>query len=860
MFSLVPVSKTEVLAGAPWPPELVSPANESTASTNPPTLCARYSDPEGQNGKIRFETWGGGEGDHDSAWIDVGNNETRCWTDSGPWSSGVHSWQARAMDSDGTQAASSDWGVRIPEGSGSATCTIEPFIATPPPPQTIGLTVVLSGSATCTNGVKALHFFVDGNSIGSVNAGSGSANWNTTGWGANDHVLEVRAEDNVGGVVKTRTQTYLLTPSGRPDVDNPSPDQPGSLPNPGTGSGGSSGSSGPSAINNSWQINSIVYLCQGTEIRQGSGLTYAVHTVVPVNQWPVRVIGGPRNADGYTWFDVKRDDGGSGWVRQDQANCTPTQPNVSGSGGQTSGGVSVASCPARPGIAPGEIVVVSDQTDTNYNVRSRPGLGSSVMYTVPPYTYLSIISGPVCQDGYWWYEVGWEGKSGWMAAVGFGQSATLIENGTPMPGPSTNNPPVNNQVPVPNTPSVAPSQVEVIQTDSGNIFHGWPFAPGNSSVQVLVNELRLRSGPGTDNSTYGYVANQQYYILISVDGDWGKVQTASGKEGWIFLKSGYTNYQDQRNTTATVSKEVTVVCDGQVVVVTDWDEQTQTTSQGTNCAAYVYPQEGTALDGWTTPRYAVDYVQVTVSNLHLRSGPGEQYSILGYLTNGHYYVLLETNGNWGKVRTSSGAEGWVHLLSGVNVSRATTTNLIPIEAPSCPGIGFLCGGELVVDFTLFEWFVDQFTNEVYAHPRTYPFSDPVQCSAYVYNQGLAGVRPDIWHWLSDNSDAHTFDEQARSHGLVVQTVNDPGFYISPGDIVVWSPGCDGMNAQSGHVGFVSGINSNGKISVDHSNYSGPQTEFSVLSCMSFIHEPSNEWWADKREWPMCSTFELRNPQ
>lgn len=92
-----------VYAGAPWPPELVSPADGQMASSNPPTLCARNpGDPDGESVQIRFEVNGGGEGDHISPWMNAGQpGEVICWTDTGIWTAQTHGWQARAMDSGG---------------------------------------------------------------------------------------------------------------------------------------------------------------------------------------------------------------------------------------------------------------------------------------------------------------------------------------------------------------------------------------------------------------------------------------------------------------------------------------------------------------------------------------------------------------------------------------------------------------------------------------------------------------------------------------------------------------------------------------------------------------------------------------
>lgn len=78
---------------------------------------------------------------------------------------------------------------------------------------------------------------------------------------------------------------------------------------------------------NVWAVSNIVGLCRGTEIRTGSGLSYPVHTVVPEDGWAVKIIGGPRFADGQTWWDTSRREagdpsGGTGWVSQQQAgNC-----------------------------------------------------------------------------------------------------------------------------------------------------------------------------------------------------------------------------------------------------------------------------------------------------------------------------------------------------------------------------------------------------------------------------------------------------------------------------------------------------------------------------------------------------------
>jgi len=87
------------------------------------------------------------------------------------------------------------------------------------------------------------------------------------------------------------------------------------------------------AQTNGWQIGQMVRLQKGVCIREGPGFSYRAHTKVPVDDWEVVVIDGPRQADGRTWYDTSRKkagdpSGGTGWVAYDQSdrNCPEAEP------------------------------------------------------------------------------------------------------------------------------------------------------------------------------------------------------------------------------------------------------------------------------------------------------------------------------------------------------------------------------------------------------------------------------------------------------------------------------------------------------------------------------------------------------
>ena len=66
-------------------------------------------------------------------------------------------------------------------------------------------------------------------------------------------------------------------------------------------------------------------------------------------------------------------------------------------------------------------------------------------------------------------------------------------------------------------------------------------------------------------------------------------------------------------------------------------------------------------------------VKVTANCLNIREKPGTQYAITGQITDKGTYTIVETNGNWGKLKSGM---GWICLdyTTEVGKSNSTTTN------------------------------------------------------------------------------------------------------------------------------------------------------------------------------------------
>ena len=148
-----------------------------------------------------------------------------------------------------------------------------------------------------------------------------------------------------------------------------------------------------------WILGENVDLCDGTEIRHGPNL--GVHTVVPVNDWTVRVRdvpGNPRIVNGEVWWDTSRFEagdpsGGTGWVSETQAD---------------------EACLDGSNIwMEGEIVYLCEGAE----IRHGPGLGFGVHTIVPEDNWpVEIISQPIVADEQtWWDTSRADGGTGWVS-------------------------------------------------------------------------------------------------------------------------------------------------------------------------------------------------------------------------------------------------------------------------------------------------------------------------------------------------------------------------------------------------------------------------------------------------------------
>lgn len=219
--------------------------------------------------------------------------------------------------------------------------------------------------------------------------------------------------------------------------------------------------------------------------------------------------------------------------------------NDSGSGGGSPNGV----CPNAPArLEPGVLALANDAL----NVRSGPGTSNQVQRQLSYGSLVSVISGPVCNGGWRWWEIGDSGWSGWSAEVGSDGVYLLVPNGFPLGadanswgGPSYGQAP--SDVPQPATaqpnPTQAPAAVSPPSSDS-------VYVPANLTVggyaKIIFSPdfdpLNLRTGPGLG---YGVIRDLgEGEVGFIVDGPnhsngytWYNLVFPSGETGWTAVAS-----------------------------------------------------------------------------------------------------------------------------------------------------------------------------------------------------------------------------------------------------------------------------------------------------------------------------------
>jgi uncharacterized protein YgiM (DUF1202 family) len=127
----------------------------------------------------------------------------------------------------------------------------------------------------------------------------------------------------------------------------------------------------------------------------------------------VKILGGPAQADNYTWWQIDNGAGLTGWVSMGPANDPWLQPES---------GAAPAITPAAGGgklvsraIKVGDRVQVTTQEGKVLTVREKASKDGNAVARVLPGTQFTVKGGPVEVDGYTWWQLESDQVQGWAA-------------------------------------------------------------------------------------------------------------------------------------------------------------------------------------------------------------------------------------------------------------------------------------------------------------------------------------------------------------------------------------------------------------------------------------------------------------
>lgn len=213
-------------------------------------------------------------------------------------------------------------------------------------------------------------------------------------------------------------------------------------------------------------------------------------------------------------------------------------------------------------------------------------------------------------------------------------------------------------------------------------------AQATSTVTIISNQTNVREGPGLSYKKVGQVNSGDKFSVLKENGDWFQIELSKNKKGWVAkwvvnldqkqasnsskITKGNnaqvtTNGLRVRSGPGTNYKVLDTLNTGTTVEITDtkddWVKVSYSNGQGWVSKQYVKGQADEKQQEQPTvesnPKQEKGYGTVTASTLYVRSKGSLDGTIIGKVSQGESFKILEINNNWIKIEYQKGAYGWV---------------------------------------------------------------------------------------------------------------------------------------------------------------------------------------------------------
>ncbi|WP_246140834.1 SH3 domain-containing protein [Bacillus marasmi] len=214
-------------------------------------------------------------------------------------------------------------------------------------------------------------------------------------------------------------------------------------------------------------------------------------------------------------------------------------------------------------------------------------------------------------------------------------------------------------------------------------------AAATSTVTIISNQTNVREGPGLSYKKVAQVDSGEKFSVIKESGDWIQIDLSKNKKGWVAnwvvktdqkQSSGSSNLSKGSNAQVTTDglrvrsgpgtnyKVLDTLSNGTTVEITstsaDWVKVSYSGGQGwvskqyikVKAAAEKQPEQSKEK---SDSKLEKGYGTVTASTLYVRSKSSLEGTIIGKVSQGDSFKILEVANNWIKIEYQKGAYGWV---------------------------------------------------------------------------------------------------------------------------------------------------------------------------------------------------------
>ncbi len=369
-------------------------------------------------------------------------------------------------------------------------------------------------------------------------------------------------------------------------------------------------------------------------------------------------------------FDEIKDDGGDGasyfTTTTTRDSVKKTSANEITSGNEKAQTTTTERTTEKTGT--GTTMVYSDYvvkiTASPVNIRSGAGTGKKVIERTTRGRIYELLASDRLSDGKEWYQIALDGgKKGWILST-----CCRILNKSELETTTTGNTSsvtrTDGTTTVTTTKSTTTASTTTTTTKSAD----------GERVEIKATPVNIRSGAGANYKTIARARKGDLFRVVSKEKDsagneWYQVPLDDGKTGWVKGSlcnpvNGDTNAETTAKSTTTKSttaKSTTAKSTTTKSTTTKSTTTKSTTAKSTTTKSTT-TKSTTAKS--TTKSATGKSVEISVSPVNIRSGPGMGYSIIERTARGETFGLISIKKNrdgkeWCKISLGGDKTGWI---------------------------------------------------------------------------------------------------------------------------------------------------------------------------------------------------------